>query len=223
MLALALAAALAPLCLLNFRVRKVIREGGVQTWILIVWPAAACLMYALVLFSFRYVAGLHCAGRYRRRGPPAAAVPRRHRIRALFAAALLLVVVGTVRLRPILQEAFRPAAGGFLSREEDRDNQPPARRSHRDWPDSGYGRETRSACSATASTVTTPASPGCGSWPRSGKTRSRWPAWTPPGSTGLVQLRQIGVKALVSRSKPGFVNDEGWAAIPRTNIYIRML
>ena len=40
----------------------------------------------------------------------------------------------------------------------------------------------------------------------------------------LGQLRQIGVKALVSRTaKPGFVNDEGWVAIPNTNIYVRML
>ena len=39
----------------------------------------------------------------------------------------------------------------------------------------------------------------------------------------LSQLRQIGVKAVVSRSKPGFVNDEGWTAIPRTDVYVRML
>jgi hypothetical protein len=40
----------------------------------------------------------------------------------------------------------------------------------------------------------------------------------------LAQLRQIGVKALVSRTgKPGFANDEGWVAIPSTNIYVRML
>jgi len=39
----------------------------------------------------------------------------------------------------------------------------------------------------------------------------------------LSQLKQIGIKALVSRSKPGFVNDDGWSAIPRTDIYVRML
>src|SRR5262245_10411413 len=53
-LLLALAAGMAPLCLLNFRVRKVIRNGGIQTWILILWPGAACLMYSLVLFNLRY-------------------------------------------------------------------------------------------------------------------------------------------------------------------------
>jgi hypothetical protein len=31
------------------------------------------------------------------------------------------------------------------------------------------------------------------------------------------------LKALVSRVKPGFVNDEGWNAIPRTDIYVCML
>ncbi len=39
----------------------------------------------------------------------------------------------------------------------------------------------------------------------------------------LSQLRQIGVKALVSRPRPGFINDEGWTSIPRTMIYVRML
>ena len=39
----------------------------------------------------------------------------------------------------------------------------------------------------------------------------------------LSQLKQIGVKALVSRSNPGFVNDDGWIAIARTDIYVRML
>ena len=62
---LALAAALVPFCLLSARVRKVIRGGGIQTWILILWPTATCLMYSLVLFNFRYVAAylvLICLG-----------------------------------------------------------------------------------------------------------------------------------------------------------------
>jgi hypothetical protein len=37
------------------------------------------------------------------------------------------------------------------------------------------------------------------------------------------RLRQLGVKAVVARSGPGFVNDEGWVAVPRTDIWIRML
>jgi hypothetical protein len=39
----------------------------------------------------------------------------------------------------------------------------------------------------------------------------------------LTELKQIGVKALLSRDKPGFVNDEGWRAIPRTDVYVRLL
>jgi hypothetical protein len=39
----------------------------------------------------------------------------------------------------------------------------------------------------------------------------------------LSKLKGIGIKALVARSKPGFVNDEGWSTIPRTDIYVRML
>ena len=39
----------------------------------------------------------------------------------------------------------------------------------------------------------------------------------------LSQLKQIGVKALVARAKPGFVSDEGWIAIPGTDVYVRRL
>jgi hypothetical protein len=39
----------------------------------------------------------------------------------------------------------------------------------------------------------------------------------------LSQLKQAGIKALVSRSHPGFLNDAGWIGIPRTDIYVRML
>jgi hypothetical protein len=39
----------------------------------------------------------------------------------------------------------------------------------------------------------------------------------------LSQLKQAGIKALVSRAHPGFLNDAGWIGIPRTDIYVRML
>ena len=39
----------------------------------------------------------------------------------------------------------------------------------------------------------------------------------------LVQLRQLGVKALIARGKRGFQNDEGWIAVPRTDVFIRKL
>jgi hypothetical protein len=122
-----LAAALVPLCLLNIRVRKVIREGGIQTCILILWPAAACLMYSLVLFSFRYTAGyivLFCLGVATLVLQPFQSA---NRTRALFAATLLLALVGIVRLRPILKAALRPGDRGSLTLDEDED---PARRSH---------------------------------------------------------------------------------------------
>ena len=45
----------------------------------------------------------------------------------------------------------------------------------------------------------------------------------PQVSQVLSQLKQTGIKALVSRSQPGFVNDHGWIGIPRTDIYVRKL
>jgi hypothetical protein len=39
----------------------------------------------------------------------------------------------------------------------------------------------------------------------------------------LSELKQVGVKALISRARPGFVNDQGWIAIPRTDMYVRLL
>ena len=37
------------------------------------------------------------------------------------------------------------------------------------------------------------------------------------------QLKTLGVKALLSRVKPGFVNDRGWVGIPHTDVYVRLL
>ena len=109
-----------------------IREGGIQTWILILWPAATCLMYSLVLFNFRYVVAylvLICLGAAALLLQPFQAPAR---TRALFAAALLLALVGAVRLRPIVQAAFRPDIGGPLSARRAGTMDPPAWRRHRD-------------------------------------------------------------------------------------------
>jgi hypothetical protein len=221
---LALAAALAPLCLFSSRVRGVIRGGGIQNWVLIVWPAAACLMYSLVLFNFRYIApylvliGLGAAALFLQ--PLRSAI----RTRALFAAALLLAVVGAVRLRPVVQAAFRPDAGGPLTREEGRDNQ-------------------RSSAAVAQELARLGIRPGdeisvrghsldC-YYARLAGVRIVAQIWEDPEQMAgldapqvrqvLSQLRRIGVKALVSRSRPGFVNDEGWTAIPRTDVFVRML
>ena len=221
---LALAAGLAPLCLLNFRVRKVILEGGIQTWILILWPAATCLMYSLVLFNFRYVVGylvLICLGAAALLLQPFQATAR---TRALLGAALLLALVGAVRLRPIVQAAFRADNGGPLVREEGRDNGPfslaaahgLARLGIQPGDEIGVLGRSLDCYYARVAGVRIVAQ-----------------IWEDPDQIAglsasqvrqvLSQLKQIGIKALVSRSKPGFVNDDGWRAIPRTDIYVRML
>jgi hypothetical protein len=225
MLVLAFAVALAPLALLNFRVRKVIREGGIQTWILIVWPAAACLMYALVLFSFRYVLGYIVLA-----GIGAAALLLQPfqsgaRVRALLAAALLIALAGTVRLRPILQEALRPAGRASLPLEEDKDNAPTSIAIAEGL--ARLGIRPGDEISVVGHSLDS-------YYARLAGVRIVAQIWDDPDKIAglsassvhqlLAQLRQIGVKALVSRTaKPGFVNDEGWVAIPSTNIYVRML
>jgi hypothetical protein len=221
---LALAAALAPLCLLNFRIRKAIRDGGIQIWILILWPAAACLMYALVLFSFRYVAGyivLACLGAVALLLQPFQGATR---TRALFAAALLLAVAGTVRLRPVLRAALRAPDGGFLTREEGRDNGPSSAAVARELAQLGIRPGDEISVLGTSLDCY---------YARLARVRIVAQIWEDPDQIAglsapqvrqvLTQLKQIGVKALVSRSKPGFVNDEGWIAIPRTDVYVRML
>lgn len=225
MLLLALAAALAPLCLLNFRVRKLIREGGIQTWILVVWPAAACLMYTLVLFSFRYVlgymvlAGIGAAALLLQLLPPAA------RVRVLLAAALLLALAGTVRLRPIFQEAVSSAGRASLPLEEDKDNAPTSTAIAQGL--ARLGVRPGDEISVVGHSLDS-------YYARLAGVRIVAQIWEDPDKIAglgasrvhevLGQLRQIGVKALVSRTaKPGFVNDEGWVAIPNTNIYVRML
>jgi hypothetical protein len=221
---LASTAALVPLCLFSSRVRRVFRGGGIQNWILIVWPAAACVMYSLVLFNFRYVVPylvLTCLG--------TAALPlqpfrRATMNRALFAAALLLALDGAVRLRPVLHAAFRPDAGGPLTREEGRDNRASSAAVAHEL--ARLGIRPGDEISVLGHSL------DC-YYARLAGVRIVAQIWEDPEQVAglsapqvrqvLSQLKLIGVKALVSRSKPGFVNDEGWTAIPRTDVYVRML
>ncbi len=212
---LSFAAALVPLCLLSARVRKVIRGGGIQTWIFILWPAATCLMYSMVLFNFRYVAAylvLICLGAVALILQP---LPSSVRTKTLFAAALLLAVVCGVRLL---------GSFGASSRQIGRDN-------------------ATSSMAAAEGLVRLGIQPGdeiavlghsldC-YYARLAGVRIVAQIWEIPEeiaglnaaqvSQVLSQLKQAGVKALVSRSHPGFVNDDGWIGIPRTDIYVRRL
>jgi len=212
---LAFAAALMPFCLLSARVRKVIRGGGIQTWILILWPTATCLMYSLVLFNFRYVAAylvLICLGAV---GLLLQPLPGPARTKTLFAAALLLAVVCGIRL----------SSAAFASAPQP-------------------GRDNAISSAAAAHGLTSLGiQPGdeiavlghsldC-YYARLAGVRIVAQIWedseqiaglsAPQVSHVLSELKQAGIKALVSRSHPGFVNDDGWVGIPRTDIYVRML
>ena len=221
---LVLAAALAPLCLLSFRVRQAIRGGGSQAWILIGWPVAVCLMHSLLLFTYRFVIGylvLACLGMVTLFLRPFQAATR---TRALFAAALLLALAGTARFRPILQAALHPDNGGPLMREEDRDNGPSSAAVAREL--ARLGIRPGDEIGALGHSL------DC-YYARLAGVRIVAQIWEDPDRIQglsalevgqvLTLLRQIGVKALVSRSKPGFVNDAGWIAVPRTDVYVRML
>jgi hypothetical protein len=176
------------------------------------------------LFSFRYTAAyivLFCLG-------GAALVLRPFgsatRTRVLCAAVLLLALVGAMRLRPILHAALRPDAASSLTRAEGTD-------------------DVRSSAIAAQGLAGLGIRPGdeisvlglsfdC-YYARLAGVRIVAQIWEDPDqiagmSAGevqrvLSQLKQTGVKALVSRVKPGFVNDAGWIAIPRTDVYVRML
>jgi hypothetical protein len=212
---LSFAAALMPFCLLSARVRKVIRGGGIQTWILILWPTATCLMYSLVLFNFRYVAAylvLICLGAV---GLLLQPLPGPARTKTLFAAALLLAVVCGIRL----------SSAAFASAPQP-------------------GRDNAISSAAAAHGLTSLGiQPGdeiavlghsldC-YYARLAGVRIVAQIWedseqiaglsAPQVSHVLSELKQAGIKALVSRSHPGFVNDGGWVGIPRTDIYVRML
>jgi hypothetical protein len=221
---LALAAVLAPLCLLNFRVRKVIRDGGMRTWILILWPAGACLMYALVVFNFRYLAGyfvLICLGAATLVLQPFRGATR---VRALFAAAVLFALVGVVRLRPVLQGALHSPDGGSLTLKEGQDNGPfcvaaahgLARLGIRPGDEISVIGHSLDCYYARLAGVRIVAQ----IW----EDPDRVAGMSAPEVTEvLTELKQVGVKALISRARPGFVNDQGWMAIPRTDMYVRLL
>jgi hypothetical protein len=142
----------------------------------------------------------------------------------LFAGALVLALVGAVRLRPVVQAAFRANDGGPLAREEGRDNGP--------FSLAAAQGLTRLGIRPGDEISVLGHSLDC-YYARLAGVRIVAQIWEDPDQIAglsalqvrqvLSQLKQIGVKALVSRSKPGFVNDDGWSAIPRTDIYVRML
>jgi hypothetical protein len=224
MIFLALAVGLAPLCLLHFRIRRVIRDGGIQTWILIVWPAVACFMYALVLFSFRYVAGyvvLFCLGATALVLQPFSAATR---VRSLYAAILVLALAGAVRLLPIVQSTLHTNESGPLVHEEGRDNGPSSAAVAKEF--------TRLGILPGDEIGVLGHSLDC-YYARLAGVRIVTQIWDDPDQIVgldaahvrqiLTQMKQVGVKALVSRARPGFTNDEGWIAIPRTDVYVRRL
>jgi hypothetical protein len=221
---LALAGALALLFLLNVRVRKVIRDGGIQTWILILWPGATCLMYSLVLFNFRYIVaylvliGLGVAALLLQ---PFRGVVR---ARALLAGALLLALGCTFRLFPIAQAAFRHDDGGPLVREAGRDNGPFSIAAAQGLARLGIRPGDEIAVLGLSLDCY---------YARVAGVRIVAQIWEDPDDIAglsapqvgqvMSKLKEIGVKALVARARAGFVNDEGWSAIPRTDIYVRMI
>jgi hypothetical protein len=221
---LALAAALAPLSLLSFRIRKAIRDGGSQTWILILWPASVCLMYGLLLFSYRFVVAYSVLAFLGAAALVLQPFRSATRVRALAAAALLLTVAGVARLRPTLQAALHPNEDRSLTRAEGTDDahssaaaaQGLGRLGIRPGDEIGVLGHTFDCYYARLAGVRIVAQ----IWEDPDRIAGMS---APEVRRVLTQLKQIGVKALVSRAKPGFVNDEGWSAIARTDLYVRML
>ena len=221
---LGLAAALAPLCLLSRRVRKAIRASGSQAWILILWPAIVCAMHCLLLFTYRFLIAYFVLISLGVAGLMLQPSHKAGRARTLFAAALLLAAAGELRLGLVLQAAFHPSDGGSLTREEGRDNGPSsaavARQLTRlgirpgdEISALGYGFDCYYARLAGVRIVAQ-------IWEDPDRIVN---LSAPEVRRVLAQLKEIGVKALVSRVKPGFVNDDGWIAIPRTDVYVRVL
>jgi hypothetical protein len=172
-------------------------------------------MYSLVLFNFRYIAAylvLICLGAV---GLLLQPLPGPARTKTLFAAALLLAVVCGIRL----------SSAAFASAPQP-------------------GRDNAISSAAAAHGLTSLGiQPGdeiavlghsldC-YYARLAGVRIVAQIWedseqiaglsAPQVSHVLSELKQAGIKALVSRSHPGFVNDGGWVGIPRTDIYVRML
>ena len=222
-LMVALIAVLLPFCLISGRVRRGIGEGGARNWILLLWPVAVCAMYSMVNICYRYTAvylvifGMGAASLLLQPLQPVL------RARVLFTATVLLFVGGAVQIRPLVQAMLRGSEGTWALDE------------HGDT-----GLESAAIARELAQLGIRPGDEisvlGNGLdcyYARLAQVRIVAQIWEDPdtveGMSGpevrraLSQLKQIGVKALVSRVKPGFRNDEGWVAVARTNAYVRML
>jgi hypothetical protein len=145
-------------------------------------------------------------------------------VRALFAAAVLFALVGVVRLRPVLQGALHSPDGGSLTLKEGQDNGPfcvaaahgLARLGIRPGDEISVIGHSLDCYYARLAGVRIVAQ----IW----EDPDRVAGMSAPEVTEvLTELKQVGVKALISRARPGFVNDQGWIAIPRTDMYVRLL
>ncbi|MEO8372730.1 MAG: hypothetical protein ABI806_26335 [Candidatus Solibacter sp.] len=220
----ALAALLLPLSLLSSRVRSEVRSGGQQIWILLVWPASACLMYSLVVFHWRYIVayivmlGLGAATLFLQ--PLAAAT----RVRSLSAATILLALVCAVRLQSIALRALHPDTGAQSISQDAQDtaasSNAVAETLHRmgirpgdEISQLGYSLDCYYARRAGVRIVAQ-------IWENPDEYVN---LAAPQVEQILAKLKQLGIKALVSRNRAGFVNDQGWIYVPGTDVYIRPL
>ena len=221
---LAFVLALSPLSLLSSRARALICEGGIRLWILIVWPGMVCLMYAMVLFTMRYVVGYLVLAALGFVSIGLQCLSRNTRVRALFGASLLLAAVALLHLRPVVGATLHPADSGLLTREQGRDNAASSAAVAREL--GRLGIRPGDEISALGHTL------DC-YYARLAGVRIVAQIWEDPDQivdlradqvlNVLAKLKQLGVKALVSRGKPGFMNDNGWVPVARTDVYVRIL
>ncbi|MEO8594984.1 MAG: hypothetical protein ABI759_16815 [Candidatus Solibacter sp.] len=222
---LALVAIAIALTLLSGRVRRAIRGSGIQAWILLVWPLMALTMYALVVFNYRYTVGfilLLCLGALTlvlRVLRPAAA------IKLLLGGIALLAIASVVLLRPVVKGALHSGSPTEpLTRVEGQDNRASSIAVAQELARMGIRAGDEIAVLGTGLD---------GYYARMAGVRVVAQIWEDPdrienleaSQVGqiLSQLRQTGVKALLSRTKRGFVHDDGWVAVPRTDVFIRVL
>ena len=221
-----LLAAIAGLCLFSSTIWRMIRHGGMQTTVLLLWPLGVCLSYYSLLLEYRFIVAYFVLGVIGFAGIGLPALSRKHKMVTLLAFTALLAVQATAgRLLPIARRALHPQTNLERARASDKDDLP-----------------TNQAVAAALSRL------GIGPGDELGQIGraidnvyyarllgARVIAQLredpdqvrdlsePEVQRVLAQFRSVGVKAQVSRFEPGFNNDSGWVAVPETDSYVRLL
>jgi hypothetical protein len=219
-------ALVAALCLLSSKMRRLIGRAGMQRTVFLLWPMGVCLSYYLVLVEYRYIVAYLVLGWIGFAGIGLPSLGRKAAMVTLLSLSALLGLMGAGgRLLPVARHAIKPQTALERAQASDKEDVGMNVVLAGELAKLGIGRgDQLGHIGYSVDNVY---------YARLLGARVVAQIWEDPEKVSrlseaqvrevLSTLRSVGVKALLSRSKPGFANDSAWTAIPGTDAWLRLL